>query len=287
MSVAVIDAHQHFWQLDRFAYTWPTPDLEAIYRDFMPEDLKPHLDACGVDGTVIVQAHQSVQECRWALSLCRQHDFLKGVVGWVDLKDPDVGQTLDELGANEEFRGVRHVWHDETGDDWILQPEVLRGLREVAKRDLTYDLLVRPAHLVYVPEVARAVPDLRMVVDHIAKPLIAEGTMQPWLQRLTAVAGFEQISCKISGMVTEADWSGWTVADLRPYVERALDLFGIDRLMYGSDWPVCTLAADYQDVHAACLSALGPLSETERAKLLGANATAFYGLEQSGVSNGG
>ena len=278
MSGVTIDAHQHFWELDRLHYDWLTPDLAPIYRDFVPADLKPHLDACGVDGAVIVQAHHSVDEARWLLALADEHPWLKAVVGWVDLTDPAVGDTLDELREHPKFVGVRHIWHDEPHADWILQPEVLRGLGELARRDLTYDLLTKPPHLAHVPDVARAVPDLRMVVDHIGKPPIATGRMEPWLERMKAVAAFPQIWCKVSGMVTEADWANWTPADLRPYVAQVIELFGFQRLMYGSDWPVCTQAGTYQDVYSACLEAIGPVSAAERERLMGGTATEFYGL---------
>ena len=174
---------------------------------------------------------------------------------------------------------MRHIWHDEPQDDWITRPDVLRGLAELAKRGLPYDLLMRPAHLAYVSEVVRAVPDLRMVVNHIAKPPIASGVLEPWLGRLKSVAAFEQICCKVSGMVTEADRQGWRPADLRPYVQRVVELFGFDRLMYGSDWPVCTLTVTYEQVHAACVEAVGEVSEAERARLMGGTAAEFYGMK--------
>jgi L-fucono-1,5-lactonase len=275
---ATIDAHQHFWELDRLHYDWPTPDLEAICRDFGPEDLKPHLDACAIDAAVIVQAHHSVEEAQWLLSLTDEHDWLVGVVGWIDLADPNVGVVLDRLGHHPKFVGVRHIWHDEPNDNWIMQPEVLRGLSELARRDIPYDLLVKPPHLELVPQIARAVPNLRMVVDHIGKPPIADGLMEPWLERLKAVAEFPQICCKVSGMVTEADMANWTPADLRPYVQHVIELFGIERLMYGSDWPVCTLAGSYEEVYNACLEAVGPIGDAERDRLMGGTAKEFYGL---------
>lgn len=277
-----VDAHQHFWELGRFRYDWPTPDLEPIYRDFRPADLKPHLEACGIAGTVVVQAHQSVAEAQWLLELAAKHAWIRGVVGWVDLTAPEVGEVLDRLRADRRFVGVRHLWHNEARADWILQPTVIRGLRELARRGLTFDLLVRPRELAYVPAVARAVPDLRLVVDHIGKPPIGQGVLEPWLERLKAAAAFPQVWCKVSGLVTEADWATWKPSDLRPYVERVVELFGFQRLMFGSDWPVCTLAGRYEDVYAAGLEAAGPMSPSERRRLLGETAAEFYRLPSAG-----
>jgi len=227
---------------------------------------------------VLVQAHQSVEETHWLLELAEANDFVGGVVGWVDLDSPDVGQVLDELVKHPKLKGIRHLVHDEKDDSWLMRADVRRGLAEVAKRNLTYDLLVRPQHLRFIPLLAEMVPGLRMVVDHIAKPPIASGQLEPWASRIAAVAAIPGMYCKISGMVTEANWSRWTVEDLKPYVHHVVEKFGFDRVMWGSDWPVCTLAAPYQRVLESALEALGPISSEERSKFLGRNAIKFYRL---------
>ncbi len=274
----IMDSHHHFWDLGRFQYPWMTDRVAPLRRNYLPEDMKPLLKATGVQQTVLVQAHQSVEETRWFLELAEANDFVGGVVGWVDLDSPDVGQVLDELVKHPKLKGIRHLVHDEKDDSWLMRADVRRGLAEVAKRNLTYDLLVRPQHLRFIPLLAEMVPGLRMVVDHIAKPPIASGQLEPWASRIAAVAAIPGMYCKISGMVTEADWSRWTVEDLKPYVHHVVEKFGFDRVMWGSDWPVCTLAAPYQRVLESALEALGPISSEERSKFLGRNAIKFYRL---------
>ena len=193
-----------------------------------------------------------------------KHEFVAGVVGWVDLRDPEVGLVLDELAQNPRFKGVRHVWHDEPNDDWILQPEVIGGLKEVAARGLTYDFLTFPRHLRHIPEVLERAPGLRTVVDHISKPPIARGELEPWRSDLRKVAEIPGVYCKLSGMVTEADLHNWTIEDLRPYVDAVIEMFGYGRLMYGSDWPVCTMAASYDRVFEAAQALLSGVSEDDR-----------------------
>ncbi len=250
-----------------------------LRRDRLPADLEPLLREAGVQRTVAVQAHQSLAETRWLLRLAAETEFIAGVVGWVDLADPEVGRVLDELLADPHLKGLRHIWHDEPDDAWILRPAVVRGLRELADRGLPYDLLPRPQHLSYIPRLLEQVPGLRTVIDHIAKPPIATGEFEPWLTDLRAVASIPGVHCKLSGMVTEADHASWTPDDLKPYVAHVVELFGYDRLMFGSDWPVCTLAGSYGQVFAAAEAALGPLPDEARAAVFGGNAVRFYGLE--------
>ncbi len=194
---------------------------------------------------VLVQASNSLAETYWLLSLAERHPFIAGVVGWVDLKHPEMEQELEVLTANPKFKGVRHLVESEPADDWLVQPSVLKGLRVLEKHRVSYDLLVHTRHLKHVKTVAEACPNLRLVIDHMAKPPIASGEIADWAGALKEVATYPNVSCKLSGLVTEANWTSWTTEDLRPYVERALEFFGPKRMMFGSDWPVCLLASSY------------------------------------------
>jgi L-fuconolactonase len=275
----VIDSHQHFWEVGRFHYPWMTRDLGVLYRDYLPEQLEPILRANGVTQTVLVQASNSVAESRWLLSLADANSFIAGVVGWVDLMSPAVDAELDELTAHPKFKGVRHLVESEPEDDWLVQPAVLAGLKRLASYGLSYDLLVHTRHLRYVPEVARNCPELRLVVDHLAKPPIARNEIKEWLTALEPVAALPNIHCKLSGLVTEADWTSWQPHDLRPFIDCALELFGVDRLMFGSDYPVCLLAATYDRVLDAFQEILKGLSEPDREKIFSENAARFYRLD--------
>jgi L-fucono-1,5-lactonase len=277
----IVDSHQHFWDLERFDYPWMTDDLRAIRRNFGPDDLEPLLAQHGVDRSVVVQATSSVDETRYLLEIASRTDFVSGVVGWVDITDPDVGAVVADLrdGEGGHFLvGVRHQVHDEADPDWLLRDEVQRGLGELAAAGLAYDLLVRTRELPAALRTAREMPGLRLVVDHIAKPRIREGELEEWARAMAPFAGLGNVYCKLSGMVTEADWTSWKPAELVPYVERVLDWFGEDRLMFGSDWPVCLLAASYGEVMDALAGALSSLGDSARAKIYGGNAAAFYQL---------
>ena len=278
-SATVIDSHHHFWDVGKLDYPWMPPGESVLRRNYLPEDLAPALAQAGVNKTVIVQAHQSIEETMWLLDIAENTEFVAGVVGWVDLTAPDVGNTLDELQANPWFKGVRHIWHDEPDDDWLARPGPVNGLREIAARGLAYDFLVRPQHLKYVPEIMEKVPDLRSVIDHIAKPLIAEKVIEPWLEDLREVANIPGMMCKVSGMVTEADMDNWSADDLAPYVAHVLGMFGYDRLMYGSDWPVCLQAGSYQQVFGAAKKTLSSLTSEESEAVFGKNAARFYRLD--------
>lgn len=277
-----IDAHQHFWDLDRFEYPWMPPAPSRIRRSFLPEHLEPLLVNNRFNGTVLVQANTLPGETRWLLELADAHPFIRGVVGWVDLTSPRVGATLDELQRHPRFKGVRHPVHDEGDPEWLLRAEVTDGLREVARRGLPYDLLLRPHHLPLVPRVAERAPELRLVIDHIAKPSIASRSMEGWADGMRRAAEIPQVSCKLSGMITEAG-ERWAASDLRPYVQFILGLFGPDRLMYGSDWPVCLLAGNFKLALAAFTQALAPVPTPVRNKIMGETACAFYALDVSPV----
>jgi L-fuconolactonase len=276
----VIDAHQHFWQLRQpFDYGWlEQPALSGIRRDYLPNDLAPHLRRAGVDRTVFVQTQHNLAENRWALKLAEENDYLVGVVGWVDLASDACEEQLLEFKAHPKFVGVRHVTQDEPDDDFIVRPDVLRGLRVLEKHGVPFDLLFYVKHLRHAATLARLLPDLPMVIDHLAKPRIREGVTEDWIDHLLAAARFPNVYCKLSGMVTEADWQNWKPADLKPYVDAALNAFGPERCMFGSDWPVCELAAGYEQVHAALVEVLGPLAEGQRQRIFGRTAAEFYKL---------
>jgi L-fuconolactonase len=276
-----IDAHQHFWQLGRepFDYGWlDAPPMAAIRRDYLPENLKPLIDAVHVDRTVFVQTQHNIEENRWVLDLAAKHPFIVGVVGWVDLASPRCEEQVLEFRKNPKFVGVRHITQDEPNDDFIVRNDVVRGLKVLEKHGVPFDLLFYVKHLRHAAALGQLLPNLPMVIDHLAKPHIKERQIDDWLPHLTAAAKCPNIFCKLSGMVTEADWKHWKPADLRPYVQRALELFGPDRCMFGSDWPVCELAGSYEQVYYALVDALGPISDADRAKIFGGTAVKFYGL---------
>ena len=283
MDARIIDSHHHFWKNPTTElYPWMTDELAQIRRTFGPQQLRPHLDECGVAATVLVQTRSSVEETRDFLDLAAATDFVTGVVGWVDLTAPDVAESLQNLRSSPGGNflvGIRHQVHDEPDPCWLVREDVLRGLKAVDETQLCYDLLVRPRELPAALQVAQQFPRLRLVVDHIAKPPIATGMTDEWVRGLAAIAQCPNVYCKLSGMVTEADWHTWTEGDLQPYVERVLSWFGPHRLMYGSDWPVCLLAAAYDRVMTSCRSMLASLPAAEQAAIFGANATRFYNLE--------
>ena len=266
----IVDAHQHFWQVGRFDYPWMTRELGVLYRDYLPSDV-PN----GVDQIVVVQASNSAAESRWLLSLADEHDFIAGVVGWVDLASEDVDAQLAELTRHSKFKGVRHLVESEPADDWLVQPAVISGLRRLAAYGLTYDLLVHTRHLRHARTVAESCPDLRLVVDHLAKPPIAKHGFEEWARSFQPLAKYPNVHCKLSGLVTEANWTAWTTDDLRPYVDYTLELFGPRRLMFGSDHPVCLLAASY----ARILDSFQQVIPDEHSNLIFAeNARTFYRL---------
>lgn len=256
-----------------------TEEMAAIRRPFGPDELRPLLAAHGIGHAVLVQTQSSVKETRDFLALAAATDFIAGVVGWVDLTDPRVSDTLAEMRAGiggSYLVGARHQVHDESDPHWLARDDVRGGLRVLQDAGLAFDLLVRSRELPAALHTARAFPGLRMIIDHIAKPPIATGELQPWAERMASFAELEHVSCKISGLVTEADWERWTPEDLVPYARAVAEWFGEDRLLYGSDWPVCTLAASYREVFEACESALGEFAAPARAKIFGGNARAFY-----------
>jgi L-fuconolactonase len=272
-----IDSHQHFWDVTRFRYYWMTPAMKILERNYLPADLIPIMKDAGVVGTVVVQAHDSIEEGECLLHLAQSNDFVKGVVVWIDPRRRDINKVLAKF-SSPKLKGVRYQVEDELDDEWLLRDDVVLGLKEIARLELPFDLLVRTRQLKTLPILAKRVPGLRMVLDHMAKPEIAAHRMEPWKTEMAKVAAIPGMYCKISGLVTEADRNGWTNEDLKPYLRLALELFGPERLMWGSDWPVCLLASSYGRVLRATLEAIGPIGEIESEKIFYLNAKRFYNL---------
>jgi L-fucono-1,5-lactonase len=277
----IVDAHQHFWDPSQYQYSWLTDALAPIRRAFEPEDLRPLLREHDVQRTVLVQTLSSLEESREFLALAAAHDFIAGVVAWVDLTG-DAGAQIEELRGvpgGDRLVGIRHQVHDEPDARWLLRDDVQRGLREVGQAGLAYDLLVRTRELSAAAETVALHPDTRFVVDHLGKPPIRTGGDEAWDEGMQALAALPGVCCKLSGLVTEADWQRWTPADLAPYVGRAREWFGDDRLLFGSDWPVCLLAGSYADVVEAYVAVLGDVSDGALERIMSRNAIDFYGLE--------
>jgi L-fuconolactonase len=277
----VVDAHHHFWDPARAVYPWMTDELSAIRRRFGPEDLIPELEQNRIDLTVLVQTRSSVDETREFLATAAVHAFIGGVVGWVDLTAPDVAEAIASLRAGPggaKLVGIRHQVHDEADPAWLGRADVRRGLAALGDAGLAYDILVRTRELPAALAAVRAVPATRFVIDHLAKPPIASGAIEDWAAHLKPLAAYRNVSCKLSGMVTEADWTRWTVRDLAPYVSRVLDWFGPERCVFGSDWPVCLVAASYRRVIDACRQALGDVSLGDLDRIFGGNAAELYRL---------
>ncbi len=278
----IVDAHHHFWDPNRAAYPWMTDELAKIRRPFGPADLEPQLRLCGVERSIVVQARADLDETRELLATAASTDFVAGVIGWIDLTDPDAFQTIAALKAlpgGSKLVGIRHQVHDEPDPVWLLRADVQRGLRAVGAAGLAYDLLVRTRELPAALETARRFSEMRIVIDHIAKPSIRDGQgTQAWALAMAPFSDLAHVSCKLSGMVTEADWTRWRPRDLAPYVSQVLGWFGPGRCMFGSDWPVCLLAADYGQVFHTLLTTLDGLDRTATDAVLGATAIRVYQL---------
>jgi L-fuconolactonase len=277
---ARIDAHHHVWDLGVRDQPW-TAELPAIRRSFGFDELRPELEKHDIDGTVLVQTIPVPEETPEFLALAAAEPLIRGVVGWVDLTAPDVADRLAALRAapgGERLVGIRHGVQSEPDPRWLTRPDVRRGLTAVAAAGLVYDLLVVPPQLDAALETVAALPELRFVLDHAGKPAIRTGGIDPWARQVGELARHENVTCKLSGLVTEADLESWTIADLRPYTDRLLAAFGPGRLMFGSDWPVCLLAATYDQVFGAVEALTAGLGDGERADLLGGTAVRTYGL---------
>jgi L-fuconolactonase len=277
----IVDAHHHFWDPSRADYPWMTDELAAIRRPFGPPDLEPLLAATGVDRTVLVQTRASVSETRDFLRTAEATSFVAGVVGWVDLRDAAIGDVIADVSGGpggDRLVGIRHQVHDEQDPEWLLRRDVRNGIAAVGRAGLAYDLLVRSRELPAALETVRELSDVRFVIDHIAKPPIRDGTVQPWKELIAPFGELPNAWCKVSGMITEADWLSWRPDDLRPYVQHVLAVFGPERLLFGSDWPVCLVAGSYQQAFDATRAALGTVTEGEHAAIFGGNAVEVHRL---------
>jgi L-fuconolactonase len=274
-----IDAHQHFWRYSAKEYGWIDDRMAGLKRDFLPADLAPLLAATGFVGCVAVQARQTLEETNWLLDLAEQNDFVKGVVGWVDLCSPELPEQLERFAGHRKLKGVRHLVQDEPDDDFLLRHDFRMGVAKLAEYDLAYDLLLYPRHLPVAVQFVREFPEQRFVLDHIGKPQIADCLMEPWARDLNELAKFQNVHCKLSGMVTETRWKQWRAKDFRPFLDVVFAAFGTQRLMIGSDWPVCTLSGEYAVVMGAVIEYLNGLPTQGREMVLGRNCAQFYGID--------
>jgi L-fuconolactonase len=272
-----IDAHQHFWNYAASdpAFAWINHEMAAIRRSFSPDELAPELVAHGLDASVLVQVAQTLEENRYLLDIAKQHEFVKGVVGWVDLCAEDVGATLDALVLEPKFKGVRRIVEVEPAAI-MLDPAFQRGIAALGPRQLSYDILVYAHQLPEAIELARCFPEQCFVVDHVAKPPIKKGEVEPWARHMRDIGREPNVWCKVSGMVTEADRAAWQPDQLRPYLDVVFEAFSPSRLMFGSDWPVCLLAASYADVYRVVDDYTAGFSEADRSRLFGDTAAEFY-----------
>jgi len=275
-----IDSHQHFWIFDPVRDSWINDEMRVIQRDFLPADLLPVLTENGMDGCVAVQADQSETQNHFLIELADENDFIKGIVGWVDLRAKNIEERLEYYSRFDVMKGFRHVLQGEADRALMLTPAFMNGISKLEDHGFTYDILIFPDQLLYVNKFARAFPDQKFVIDHLAKPYIKDKKIDDWAGDIHAVAANENLYCKVSGMVTEADWQQWKTEDFFPYLDVVFEAFGADRLMFGSDWPVCQVAAKYSTMKSIVAQYTSRLSADEQAKFWGGNAINFYNLKQ-------
>ena len=273
-----VDAHQHFWQFNPERDKWINAEMAAIQKDFMPEDLQPLLNENGFDGCVAVEAHPSEEETNFLIELADQHPFIKGVVGWVDLQAENIAERLAHFSQYKIVKGFRHGLQSEERRDLMLSPDFIRGMASLNEFNFTYDLLILPDQLIASKGLAAQFPEQKFVIDHLAKPPVRKQEIKEWTLDIESIAKLPNVWCKVSGMVTEADWNGWKKEDLRPYIDVIVENFGVDRIIFGSDWPVCLVAASYDEVVAIVKDYFSSFSSDEQQKIFGGNATAFYNI---------
>jgi L-fuconolactonase len=274
----VIDSHQHFWIFDEERDSWITPDMQVIRRNFLPEDLWPVLKANKVDGCVAVQASQTESETEFLLHLAEASDFVRGVVGWIDLRAINLYDQLERYSQFEKLKGFRHVAQGQP-EGFLLQSEFIKGVGQLVAFDFTYDILIYQNQLKEAYNFAVRLPNVHFVLDHIAKPLIKAQELQPWADDIRRLAELPNVHCKVSGMVTEANWQHWEKADFRPYLDVVFEAFGTERIMYGSDWPVCLAAGEYEGAKGILTDYLSMFSDDEVRDVMGNNAKRFYNLD--------
>lgn len=273
-----IDAHQHYWLYNEWDYGWMDDSCEPIKRDFMPDDLKPHLERLGFAGSIAVQARQTLEETEWLLALAEQHASILGVVGWLDLCSDQIDEQLKKYAAHPKLRGVRHVVQDEPDDEFVLRTDFQQGISRLKDYGLTYDLLLFPRHLKPAIQLVERFPEQPFVLDHIAKPDIAGGVIAGWKEAIYELAAHPNVCCKLSGMVTEAKRGHWQAEDFQPYLDVVFDAFGVHRLMIGSDWPVCLVNGDYASVMGIVIDYVKTLPAADQEAILGGNCARFYGI---------
>jgi L-fuconolactonase len=276
-----IDSHQHFWRYDPDRDGWITDEMSVLKRDFLPEDLIPKLHACQMDGCVAVQADQSEREALFLLELAAQHQWIKGVIGWVDLCSPKLPERLEYFSHFEKLCGFRHIAQSEPDDRFLVREDFIRGIRALQEFNFSYDILIYPKQLPAAIELVERIPEQRFVLDHMAKPPIRAGKVASWAEQIRALATNHNVYCKVSGLVTEADWHNWELSDFTPYLDGVFEAFGPDRIMFGSDWPVCLLAGTYERVKAILADYVRDLPLEQQSKIFGLNAISFYGLKTS------
>lgn len=274
----IIDAHQHFWQFDKERHAWINEDMQVIQRDFMPEDLQPILRQNNIDGCVLVQVDQTEEENTFQLNNAAHYDFIKGVVGWVDLQADDVENHLQYYQQYKKMKGFRHILQGEEDRALMLKPAFKQGISLLSKYEYTYDILIFPDQLIYAYELVKTFPGQRFVIDHIAKPYIKDQEIEKWKSELSLFKSCANVYCKISGMVTEADWQQWKNEDFEPYLDAVVEIFGTGRIMFGSDWPVCLVAASYKRMLGLVQNYFASFSKDEQDAFFGGNAIKFYNL---------
>jgi len=275
----IIDSHQHFWKYESEKHSWINDEMAVIRRDFLPADLKKVYEENGVDGCVTVQADQTLTETDFLLKLSNENDFIKGVVGWADLRSPDIDSVLEKYYSEKKLKGWRHVVQGEADHNFLMRPDFLRGISYLEKYGYVYDILIFPHQLGATLEFVKQFPHLKFVIDHIAKPYIKDGFFEGWAVMMKEIAEHENVYCKLSGMITEADYSTWTPQQIVPYMDWVLKAFGTERIMYGSDWPVCLVAGNYGQVKKLVTDFIGTLSDGEQKAIMGENAVDFYNLK--------
>jgi L-fuconolactonase len=273
-----IDAHQHFWSYNQRQYGWIDEAMASIRRDFLPDELKPQLESNGFQGTILVQVRQTLEETRWLLKLAETNPFIFGVVGWVDLSSPQLRQDLAAFKGKSKLVGIRHIVQAEP-EDFLLRPDFVRGISALEEFDLAYDILIYPKHLRVATEFVGRFPRQRFVLDHLAKPPIKSRAVESWARGIRELASFPNLFAKVSGLVTEANWHAWKPEDIRPYLDEVFQCFGPRRLMIGSDWPVCTVAASYEQTMNLVKEYLSKYAPAEREAVLGGNAANFWRLK--------
>ena len=274
----VIDSHQHFWIYETEKHAWIDDEMKVIRKNFLPEDLKIVYKENNIDGCVAVQADQTLAETDFLLDLAKKNDFIKGIVGWVDLRADNIEEVLKQYSAFPKLKGFRHVVQGEADHNFMLRPDFLNGITALEKHNFTYDILIFPHQLGAALELVRRFPNQKFVIDHIAKPYIKYGFYDGWTSLMKAISEYPNVYCKLSGMTTEADYNNWTSEQIEPYMQLVLEAFGANRILFGSDWPVCLVAGNYTKTKELVTNFIAKLNSEEQAAIMGGNAIEFYNL---------